>query len=431
AAKTASAARQSGEARSRYRRPPKGGDGEAEMILGRMAERGLGGPQDLEEALGWYAAAARRGVPGASQKVALVTAALRRQATFARSEHVPSPPAESNAAAEAASATASTSSGASSPPAPERKPAPPAPARGQKAEPLTPQPAPTVTAEAEPLPEVGAAPSATPAPEPAPSPKATQPEATPPDAQPDKPIAAVPQWPVPAVDDRGQQNAAPSTVPEQQEASLPPDLLPPFESGALAPMPKRAPPKVSEDAQRKLAQAKALEAAKGDAKAIEIYRSIAEEVPEAAFDLGWRYASGRGVKRDDKEAAHYYRMAADKGFAAAQNNLGGLYAEGRGVARNDEEAVDWYRRAALQDFAPAQANLAFMYGKGRGVPQSDANAMAWYSRAAKAGYGPATASLAMMYSEGKGVPQDQGTADFLMKSADGASPASALVSVGP
>jgi hypothetical protein len=37
----------------------------------------------------------------------------------------------------------------------------------------------------------------------------------------------------------------------------------------------------------------------------------------------------------------------------------------------------------------------------------------------------------MMYSQGKGVPQDQKTADFLMESAKGASPASALVSVEP
>jgi TPR repeat protein len=57
--------------------------------------------------------------------------------------------------------------------------------------------------------------------------------------------------------------------------------------------------------------------------------------------------------------------------------------------------------------------------------------MVWYSRTAKSGYGPATASLAMMYSEGRGVPQDQKTSDFLMESAKGAAPASALVSVEP
>ena len=34
------------------------------------------------------------------------------------------------------------------------------------------------------------------------------------------------------------------------------------------------------------------------------------------------YGNGEGVLKDDAEAVHWYRLAADQGNASAQNNLG-------------------------------------------------------------------------------------------------------------
>ena len=62
------------------------------------------------------------------------------------------------------------------------------------------------------------------------------------------------------------------------------------------------------------------------------------------------------------------RRAADQGNADAQFNLGVMYAEGRGVPRDDAEAARWYRCAADQGEAAAQFNLGLMYAKGEGVP---------------------------------------------------------------
>jgi FOG: TPR repeat, SEL1 subfamily len=41
----------------------------------------------------------------------------------------------------------------------------------------------------------------------------------------------------------------------------------------------------------------------------------------SAFDLGWMYANGRGVARDDELAARFFRVAAAGGIAQAENML--------------------------------------------------------------------------------------------------------------
>ena len=38
--------------------------------------------------------------------------------------------------------------------------------------------------------------------------------------------------------------------------------------------------------------------------------------------IGVCYENGTGVEKDEVEAAKYYKMAADQGYASAQNNLG-------------------------------------------------------------------------------------------------------------
>ena len=58
------------------------------------------------------------------------------------------------------------------------------------------------------------------------------------------------------------------------------------------------------------------------------------------------YENGRGVERDYKMAAEWYRKAAEQGYSEAQYNLGMCYEAGRGVEQDDKEAVEWYRKAA-------------------------------------------------------------------------------------
>ena len=67
------------------------------------------------------------------------------------------------------------------------------------------------------------------------------------------------------------------------------------------------------------------------------------------------YATGRGVAQDDAEALKWYRLAAEQGAAAAQNNLGFIYATGQGVPPDLVQAHMWLNLAAAQPMRPRVA----------------------------------------------------------------------------
>ena len=52
-----------------------------------------------------------------------------------------------------------------------------------------------------------------------------------------------------------------------------------------------------------------------------------------------------------------YRLAADRGDAAAEFTLGVLYEKGQGVRQDNAEAVKWYRKAAEQGHLEAKKSL--------------------------------------------------------------------------
>ncbi len=120
-----------------------------------------------------------------------------------------------------------------------------------------------------------------------------------------------------------------------------------------------------------------------------------------------------------KEAAGWFRKAAEQGHAKAQSSLGVMYSEGQGVEQDDKMAVKWYRRAAEQGYAQAQTNLCIMYSEGKGVEQDYNKAAKWCRKAAEQGNGQAQAILGIMYSKGQGVEQDtEETAKWLKKASE-------------
>ncbi len=60
-------------------------------------------------------------------------------------------------------------------------------------------------------------------------------------------------------------------------------------------------------------------------------------------------------------------------------NLGQMYKQGEGVPQDYKEAASWYRKAAEQGFARAQTNLGYMYDQGHGVLQDNILAHMWYN----------------------------------------------------
>jgi uncharacterized protein len=143
------------------------------------------------------------------------------------------------------------------------------------------------------------------------------------------------------------------------------------------------------------------------AEAVRWYRLAAEQgFADAQNELGVMYELGLGVGKSYTEAFRWYRQAAEQGLAVAQSNLGFMYSNGNGVPENDTEAARWYRLAAEQGYAQAQVNLGVLYRKGNGVPADDTEAARWYRLAAEQGNADAQLNLGFMYANGQGVPED-------------------------
>jgi len=137
------------------------------------------------------------------------------------------------------------------------------------------------------------------------------------------------------------------------------------------------------------------------------YRKAAEQGHvEAQTNLGVMCSKGRWVEQDYKEAVGWYRKAAEQGYARAQTNLGLMYEKGQGIEQDYKEAVWWYRKAAEQAYVHAQFNLGLMYSNGQGVEQDYKEAVKWYRKAAELGHARAQNSLGLRYEEGQGVGQD-------------------------
>jgi len=84
-----------------------------------------------------------------------------------------------------------------------------------------------------------------------------------------------------------------------------------------------------------------------------------------------------------KEAAAWYRKAADQGSVAGQLHLAVLYRDGKGVPRDMQQAAEWYRKAAEQGDVGAQGTLGVLYSMGQGITQSYSDAYYWFDLAAR------------------------------------------------
>jgi TPR repeat protein len=142
--------------------------------------------------------------------------------------------------------------------------------------------------------------------------------------------------------------------------------------------------------------------------------------PEAEYEMGDRYYSGRdGGSTDNDEALKWFHAAAAHGSAKAQNQLGNIYSSGRDVAQDFPQAFAWYNKAAEQGLPEAQTSLGFMYDNGEGVAKNSELADAWFRKAAEQGFAPGQYDLALAYEEGKGVPQNyQEASEWYRKAAE-------------
>jgi localization factor PodJL len=127
--------------------------------------------------------------------------------------------------------------------------------------------------------------------------------------------------------------------------------------------------------------------------------------PKAMFEIGSRYAEGRGVKNDMAKAAEWYKRAADLGYAPAQYRIGNFHEKGIGVGRDIAAAKSWYEKAAKQGNASAMHNLAVLYAMGADGKVDNDQAARWFTEAAELGVKDSQYNLGILAAKGAGMPQ--------------------------
>lgn len=126
----------------------------------------------------------------------------------------------------------------------------------------------------------------------------------------------------------------------------------------------------------------------------------------AQFQLGAAYDQGRGINKNQIEAATWYRKAAELGHPAAQNSLGSMHQFGEGVPQDNVEAVKWFQKAADQGYGEAYTNLGYMYDVGLGVKQDQQKAVSLYLNGVEKGSLNAMLNVGVSYWKGEGVAKD-------------------------
>jgi localization factor PodJL len=128
--------------------------------------------------------------------------------------------------------------------------------------------------------------------------------------------------------------------------------------------------------------------------------------PAAAYEVGARYADGKGVTQNPAAAAAWFARAATAGLAPALFRLGSLYEKGVGVTKDLAEAHRLYVAAARKGNAKAMHNLAVLHAEGfQGKPDYVAAAQ-WFQKAAACGVTDSQYNLGILYARGIGVEQN-------------------------
>ncbi len=147
---------------------------------------------------------------------------------------------------------------------------------------------------------------------------------------------------------------------------------------------------------------------KNDQKSLELYIASAElGYAPAQEKLGDVYRQGLlGCEELPKESFNWYQKAAEKGISSAQFYIGYYYASGYAVKKDEKLAFKWYTKAAEKNNSAALNNLAICYEYGRGTEINFTKAAFYYEESAKLGNVTAQKNISNCYEKGIGVKKD-------------------------
>ena len=138
---------------------------------------------------------------------------------------------------------------------------------------------------------------------------------------------------------------------------------------------------------------------------------------EAAYEKGMRWFSEawENGKKDSafREAARYFRKAAEAGHARACYMLAKMADGGRGMEQDSVECARWCALAAQQGLADAQLFYGELLALGCGMEENLAESFKWYTLAGEQGNCEAWFQLGCLYAEGRGCPKSKKKAEEL------------------
>ncbi|MEP9397864.1 tetratricopeptide repeat protein [Mesorhizobium sp. KR2-14] len=149
--------------------------------------------------------------------------------------------------------------------------------------------------------------------------------------------------------------------------------------------------------------------ARNNKEAAKWYRLAAEQgVPEAQFQYALMLLDGSLVKKDPKAAFALMQSAAEAGNRLAQFNFAQMLVARDAGAKGLEEAAVYYERAAQAGLADAQYAMSQLYANGvGGKKHDDAEARRWLVLAARQGYDTAQLDLGTWMVSGRGGPREE------------------------
>ena len=127
---------------------------------------------------------------------------------------------------------------------------------------------------------------------------------------------------------------------------------------------------------------------------------------DAQYNLGYRYMTGSGVRKNETTGVYWLMRAANQDHPASQHLVGLSYLQGRGVTRNIDRAIYWYLKSSAHGYPPALHELGDIYYNGVGVVQNYSIAVLCYLLAASQGYTDSQLKLGIAYALGQGVEKD-------------------------
>jgi TPR repeat protein len=133
-------------------------------------------------------------------------------------------------------------------------------------------------------------------------------------------------------------------------------------------------------------------------------RLAAQNNPEAIYHIGMAYQTGAGVTRDAAKALEAFRRAAALGDVLGSYKLGCFYdGQGEGLVQADPELALRHKLVAAEaGYALAQQDVAALY-----AAKGDINtAVGWLEKAMLQGWADALATYASVHNGAEGIPPD-------------------------